>query len=233
MVAASRSISLLPLLLPVLGLCFLHVLIGGCTSTHSADRLHQQRSAGLYLEWHLEGWCDGSVHVYADTFNMVHVGFRSTSVNTTLTSFPLIVKENADKCYNPHTELKEHPSTNVTGECASSFHRSLQANVCFRVTELLSRVRKITVLIEKSVNLMLDTTVSHGLTLKPVFVTNPTHLDHNNNLLCHHMRHYADRNPPKNLTAFAATCTWKGREHAVRTGSNRLVFLVITELRQV
>lgn len=36
-------------------LCFLHVLVGVCTYTHHPDRLYQQPSAGLYLEWHLEG----------------------------------------------------------------------------------------------------------------------------------------------------------------------------------
>lgn len=35
--------------------CLLHVLIGGCAYTRNPDRLYQQRSAGLYLEWHLEG----------------------------------------------------------------------------------------------------------------------------------------------------------------------------------
>lgn len=50
--------------------CFLHVLIGVCAYTHYPDRLYQQCSAGLYLEWHLEGRCDGSVYVYAFTSSL-------------------------------------------------------------------------------------------------------------------------------------------------------------------
>lgn len=59
--------SLLLTLTPLCTYFFLHVHMGVCACvrvcvcTHHPDRFYQQRSAGLYLEWHLEGLCGGNV----------------------------------------------------------------------------------------------------------------------------------------------------------------------------